>query len=638
MSENIKSSSLLDFLSDYETKSITTVYEDGKEKDEIIQIAKMKMGIDLNDNRDLAGFKTVYTFSDIANGNGARLPKDLLLKKLPTLIGKPVNIDHIRNYVVGYYIDYKYIEKEDQVIAYGIFFKSNFGSEWTEAKELLKAGKLGTSHEVWCPERDRHKLPDGTYEAKSLEFAGGALIYTSHEDWSNPRRNMQTAYNNCNVLEFAMKHMDQNSGDLIMASLKFKKQRKSYKVEDLIVANDAEAFRQRNVEEISEKVATINPVIPKVKCQNCEHEFETNDVGELSCSECKAVINREGKVLFPPQLINFNFTCPISKTTNWRLIEQKEEYATVKNLDSNKIYKLNFKIEKNNEIMDKLNFIYMGEASCPQCNKYISFSTTSKAKNQELNCKRCGLHFATDITKINSKKQIATYEDITDKAPVPKPKEKEEIKEVDKELESGNEPIVEGSTKTMVEETKELCVASITKESTVDEKELTIASLQDELDLEIASLKVGEDISNSNYSLNQGKLDRYKKVTQKLRRKIGDLRKSRDLDTASLNSESDLQIAKIQKNAEEKIAFYKANASELHRRRTVLGEFGQDLSDNKIIEDESYEKIRLEKENALLRAKLNVTDETVGDKSIGRDSAELVRLQKEINDAAFPKK
>ena len=196
--QTITNINLKNWLKDFDIKSKTEVLDNGSEKEEIMTIAKAKMGIDLKDNTDLSGFKTVYTFADIANGDGQRIPKERLLKALPTLIGKAVNINHNRQYVIGYYIDYRYIQSENKVIAYGIIFKSNFGEEWEKAKRLLKEGKLGTSHEVWSPKNSRKYLGDGTFEVAAIEFAGGALIYMDEKDPKHPNRNIRPSHDDCN--------------------------------------------------------------------------------------------------------------------------------------------------------------------------------------------------------------------------------------------------------------------------------------------------------------------------------------------------------------------------------------------------------------------------------------------------------
>jgi len=176
MSDKVTTLSIRDFLQDHLSNSETSILEEGKEKDDILEVAEAR-GYNLKNNTDLAGFKTIYTFAKIANKNKQRLPKDILLKALPGIIGKPVDIDHIRNYVIGHYIDYRYRTQEDMVIAYGVFYKSNFGKEWARAEQLFKLGKLGTSYEIWCPKSKRKKLPDGTFELTTIEIAGGGLMF-----------------------------------------------------------------------------------------------------------------------------------------------------------------------------------------------------------------------------------------------------------------------------------------------------------------------------------------------------------------------------------------------------------------------------------------------------------------------------
>ena len=194
------------FLKDFEKHSETTILEDSKEKNEIFEIAKAR-GINLKDNTDLAGFKTIYTFANEANKNNARLPKTKLLKALPTLIGKPVDIDHNRKYVVGHYIDYRYKQKENMVIAFGVFYKSNFGKEWATAKKLFKAKKLATSYEIWCPKEKRRYLNDGTYELLSMEIAGGALLFKT-----------EPAFEDAKVLELAKSILEKQEESLVFAS------------------------------------------------------------------------------------------------------------------------------------------------------------------------------------------------------------------------------------------------------------------------------------------------------------------------------------------------------------------------------------------------------------------------------------
>ena len=213
--EKLNSIQVQDFLTDFEsTSTLTLLEEGGKEENELFQIAEAR-GILLKGSRDLAGFKTVYTFADKANGNKARLPKKVLLRALPGIVGKPVDIDHNRARVIGYYIDYKYIVKDESVVAYGIIFKSNFANEWKECQRLFREGKLTSSYEIWCPKSKRQYLPDGTYALTEQEVAGGAILFKT-----------KPAFADAQVLELAKINED----DMVYAS--------KYHCEDMIIKGE----------------------------------------------------------------------------------------------------------------------------------------------------------------------------------------------------------------------------------------------------------------------------------------------------------------------------------------------------------------------------------------------------------------
>ena len=183
------------FLKDYQEKAEIEILETGsKEKTELLKIAKAR-GYNLDKNTDLAGFKCIYAFTDRPNHNGAILPEKALLKALPTIVGKPVNIGHERRFVVGHILDYAYQQQEKRVVVYGVFYKSCFDEEWEEAKKDFKAKKLNVSFEIWCPEDKKRKLPDGTFELLQQEIAGGALLFKS-----------EPAFEDAKVLELAKKH------------------------------------------------------------------------------------------------------------------------------------------------------------------------------------------------------------------------------------------------------------------------------------------------------------------------------------------------------------------------------------------------------------------------------------------------
>lgn len=441
--EILTSAIIQEFLADFEQNSTTELLEEGKEQNEIFQIAEAR-GIKLKDRQCLVGFKTVYTFANKANLNKARLPKKDLLKALPSLVGTPIDIDHQRNYVVGHYIDYRYIVKDESVIAYGIFYKANFENEWENAKKLFKSGKLTTSYEIYSPKNKRTILADGTFELHDMEIGGGALLFKE-----------KPAFADAKVLEIAKLNIAKEVDNLVYAM--------KYRCEDLIIHGEkicrkcgkcdlekAEEIKKEGTghyftkEELLTKkdeikvaevkveakpvvvapspapvVAPVVPapiVIPKIKCANCQHEFDAPKVAtsEIKCNECFAIINEKGDLLYPPQVIDFNISCPSCSSRNWRLLKKEEDSGQIKCMSCAKKYEITFSKVKSNELLNMLQFLRIGHVSCKQCGHYISYSGSSKVTVYNLNCIKCGLNFTYDIEKDGQVKQLSTIKEITE--------------------------------------------------------------------------------------------------------------------------------------------------------------------------------------------------------------------------------
>ncbi len=160
------------FLKDMTYNSRFEFLEESKHKDELAEIAE-KRGIVLPAH-DLSVFKGRYAYVDRMNKNNCTLPKEEVKAALDTLVGKAIDFDHFRKDVVGYWIDAK-IEK-DEIIAYGIFFKGNFGEEYLSIKEMMEKDVLAISFEAWG---DRDINENGSYSLRDIEFAGGALLIKS---------------------------------------------------------------------------------------------------------------------------------------------------------------------------------------------------------------------------------------------------------------------------------------------------------------------------------------------------------------------------------------------------------------------------------------------------------------------------
>ena len=441
---------IIEFLGSYEKESNTFILEEGKEKSELEKIAEAR-GMKIKGSRDLAIFKTIYAFADKPNSNGAILPKKELLHILPQIIGKPININHNRRFVVGHYIDYKYIQKDNKVISYGVFYKNHFKDEWTRAKELFKSKKLSSSFEIWSPDETREYVSKGKFRMHDMEISGGALIY---EDKYNV-----PAFKGAKVLEMSKKQIPElvyaskykeseiitSTGDYFKDSVKenLKKlnEEKTQKVE--IVKKEApkvednkevkptekpiltqEELKQKvepKKNEKKEEVKKIEPKIEdnKIKCSNCQHEWEIasqieHRMGSEKCPKCFAIVDQTGKMIYPPQIIDFKVLCPACKIKNWLITAKKETELELKCLNCAKEYKVSFKTDKPkiNDAISGLKFMYSGDVGCYQCGNRIHFTNPSNIKTQILKCNRCGLTFTFNIEESKRYKNIDNIEEM----------------------------------------------------------------------------------------------------------------------------------------------------------------------------------------------------------------------------------
>lgn len=392
------------FLQDVERKSTIELLE-GKEKNDLKAIAKAQ-GIDIEDI-DLALFKTVYAFTDQANANGAILPQKELLKVLPTLRNKPININHQRRYVVGHYIDYSYITKENKIIAYGVFYKSNFGDEWAEAQKLFKNKKLSTSFEIWSEQEKRRYHENGSYELMDMLIAGGALIF---EDKDN-----KPAFKDAKVLRLAHALIgNQKTKNKFGYNLEY-----SYiEDKDLIVASEQQTIAQ--------------PQELTIKCSNCQEEFTYNPLNAIEanvkCPKCKAIVDKGGQMVYAPQDINFSLLCPKCKVNSWLIKSTDETKSQIKCLQCKKEYEIEYEKKSDTDDIAVINakkfYVYDGKVECPQCNYLVLVPTISSMTEKVLKCERCGLEFKHDIKKDMKKKLKSISEIIPQKQGIQKASKK----------------------------------------------------------------------------------------------------------------------------------------------------------------------------------------------------------------------
>jgi len=182
------------FLKDITSNSKVMFLEEGKNDDELTSIAE-EFNI-VMPSIDLAIFKCVYAYVDKENLNGCTLTKDEVEKALPTLAGKAIDFDHIRKQVVGHWL--KGMIDGDTIVAYGLFYKSNFGDDYEVIRKLFDNGTLAISFEAWG---DKEYKDDGSYNLNNVCFAGGALLLKTTPAF--PGSEVLEMSNKERILEFA---------------------------------------------------------------------------------------------------------------------------------------------------------------------------------------------------------------------------------------------------------------------------------------------------------------------------------------------------------------------------------------------------------------------------------------------------
>jgi phage FluMu protein Com len=167
-----------------------TLLEEGKDDTELQDLASRK-GLQLP-SKDLAIFKCKYAMVDQENKNHCTLPRKEVKKALKTLAGKAIDKDHLRAVTVGHWLDAQL--DDNDIIAYGAFWKSNFPEDYEDTKNRMSKKNLFVSFEAW----GERKFTSGkSYDLTNIEFAGGALLYDT-----------KPAFPNAAVLEFSNRTLE----------------------------------------------------------------------------------------------------------------------------------------------------------------------------------------------------------------------------------------------------------------------------------------------------------------------------------------------------------------------------------------------------------------------------------------------
>jgi len=722
MERGITNKDAQDFLQDVKDNGkVEILHEGSKEVNDLIQSAK-KRGILIEGSKDLGVLKTIYLFADVPNSNKAIVPSKEFKKIFPQIIGKPMNLDHNRKEIIGFYIDYKYILKENKAIAYAVFFKSNYPMLWEKAKDFQKKGKLSSSFELWSDNNKTEYLTNGDYKLRDISIAGGALIL---EEYGN-----KPAFKNAKVLSMSKKvNLKECIGAkcLVTAS--------KYKQEDIIVAGDyfkdsvkenkkqleeetrlkeektkeevkpevkkeevkteespkvedkkevktepkiekiedkpkEEVKEEKKVEEPKvEKKEEDKPAIPKLKCSNCEIEFDYTGIDATTkCPKCFAIIDKAGKMIYPPQIKDFKIACPTCKTNNWLILARDDETIKTRCLSCSKEFNMGFEVKKE-KIADRINFLYSSYVRCPQCSNSVPYAGVSSIEEASVKCGKCGLQFAFNIKKSAMNKKISKIEEIVPKeikksseqggkqtmelkpdakkVEATTPKDLGESKEVAKEVkvvekvEVKEQPKTEEIPKAKVEEPKVEETPKKAEAPKTEEKQGNdlVFSMKDKVE-EVVIDADTDTTDNAEITVSEIEkvepIDKYSK--SKTLRKAVDKIKDVEIALTEANDESALRKSAIKKlvtkilKLKKEVKLYKANAKSIIERRAELGE--TELTDAELLNDDKFNLAKAEKENLDLKAKqLNTGNEIVGGKK--HDGDYLTKRAKAIDAEAF---
>jgi len=651
------------FLKHFESNATVEILEEGKQKNELMDIAK-KRGILAKGSTDLGILKTIYAYVDTVNENSAILPKKEMLEILPQMIGKPINRNHLRDQIRGVIIDYEFVNSKNMIIAYASFFKSIFEDEWKEALKLQKQGRLASSFEIYAPKAKRKYNQDGSFKMFDMEIAGMGLLFDSKEDPMPP------AFPNAKTLALAKQAqacLGNKYLDLVYAS--------KYKESDIITAEET-----------------------MVKCKNCSHEFNYLTVpevkpGSVKCPKCSAIVNQKGEVLLVPQVINFKIACLKCGMSNWQIAEENEDSAKVSCLDCGKKYKLVFQKEtaklfdfplgRTLDILPHKTFV------CPQCGKIADIGSVKTVKESEVlvKCKQCDLVFPKSLNskKMKKIKEISEIIEQSSSKNLPEggKKMKGEI-ELSKYHRYGNIEDIEEATKSKdLPDSSFAVVVRVKDKGTGKRGKIRKYSISDSAQIkavlaEIDKAEVQATLKKLGVSIESVKRKILKRAKQLKKEELAsfncecikcgykmtsDAVHCKDIDCAKCGgqmrrverpgagqpkkakvkvpvideskkslekelensktqittleekltstkkdyedklSKKDKEIAGLQKDFEKKIKFYKENAITIEARRTELANFAKDLSDEDLLNEDKYTTAKLQQQLVIKKDK-----------------------------------
>ena len=156
-------------------------------------------------------------------------------------------------------------------------------------------------------------------------------------------------------------------------------------------------------------------------CKLCGAETKTLQTENIKCNNCLAIIDSEGKVLYPPQINDWSIRCPNvnCNMSDWLTEKRTKDDAIIRCNSCQTRYKIKFKKEELTEIQKLLNPLYTGRVYCLQCDTLNSFTQIYSINKREVKCTGCGLKFEFDIAAAKNKKKIKEITKIPNKIKEP---------------------------------------------------------------------------------------------------------------------------------------------------------------------------------------------------------------------------
>jgi transposase-like protein len=574
-----------------------TFLEESKDSLELQEIAKRR-NIKLP-SPDLAIFRCIYALCDRPNLNGCILPTKEVSRALDTLVGKPIDVDHIRNRTIGHWIDKKL--EDGKIYAYGAIWKDVYKEEYEEAKKRMDKKNLKVSFESWG---DRKYLTAKKYNLHNLHFAGGAMLFDT-----------DPAFKEASVLDLGHTHNHSTGEELRV--LEFAS----------VVKNTIE----------DSATATL------IKCQHCKYEFDYHSVIEfkpncVKCPKCFAIIDQTGKVLQLPQIMDFSVSCPSCKAMGWEIIEKSNEGATIKCTKCTREFEVSFEIGSDIKIDGLLDAIYLRKIPCPQCGSGIDYGGFFSDKEVEVKCKKCGIHFPYKAEYKIAKKKIKKIKEKRSKTCSGNSKEggqNMKLDDIKKLLEEAKQTDilekVKEFEKACSEELTQLAKSKEDLTKSVEESKKKIESLEKEIvkikeeskkEVEKVKADAGTKLKDSEVKLEESKT--------KLKESEVKLKESEEAHKKELD-----EIAKKNKDVMDKEI---AKVKTITERRIGLGEFADNMSDEDLLDATKYENAQLKLQLAIKEGKkINKAKLEIGTKNKGNDSS-VWESQKNVQKKAYPEK